>query len=190
MVTRTLTEDQKALVADHMKIVDWHIYTNFTANPTIAGFAQEDLRQTGYLALCIAALHYNGTVKFETYAKVVVHNCLAEYCAKMLPEGKHLSLDMQLELEKDSYCPYDALAATNCQKDFLALESQDLIARSKDKYSGIIRKGIEAMELRLQGYTGPEIAEIYGCKANEITAWIARARQRLREDRHFMAAVS
>lgn len=190
MVAGTLTEAQKALVVANMKIVDWHVYTNFTANPTIAGFAQEDLRQTGYLALCIAALHYNGTVEFETFAQVVVRNCLAEYCSKILPEGRHLSLDVQLETEKDTYCPYDVLSAADSQNAFLTFESQELIARSKEKYSGIIRKGIEAMELRMQGFTGPEIAEMYGCKANEVTAWIARARQRLRADRHFIAAVS
>lgn len=69
MVAASMTAEQKALVVENMHVADKYIFYNYTSNPAIAGFSREDLRQTGYLALCKAALHYNGRVKFETYAQ-------------------------------------------------------------------------------------------------------------------------
>lgn len=189
MVAEIMTDEQKALVVKNLHVADTYIYFNYTSNPAIAGFSREDLRQTGYLALCKAALHYNGCVKFETYAQKVLRSCLADYCIRMLPDGTHVSLDAQLTAECEDN-RYGFLASPDSQNAFDAVDARDLLARCKRKYSGIVRKGIEALELRIQGYTGPEIAEMYGCKPNEITAWISRARKQLRADLGFMSSVS
>lgn len=190
MVAGIMTEAQKALVVQNMHIADKYIYFNYTANPAIAGFSQEDLRQTGYLALCKAALHYNGCVKFETFAQKVLRSSLADYCARTLPSAAELSLDAQIGVDDEDCSRYSFVADSYAEKAFTEIESRDLLDRCKQNYSGITRRGIEAMELRMQGFTGPEIAQMYGCKPNEVTAWISRARQQLRTDQGIISAFS
>jgi len=45
------------------------------------------------------------------------------------------------------------------------------------------------MELKIKGYSGTEIAALYGAKPNEVGAWISRARRKLLRDEEFMAAI-
>ena len=54
--------------------------------------------------------------------------------------------------------------------------------------SGVVRLGLEAMELKVKGMTGQEIAALYGVKPNHVGAWISRAAQRLRSNRAFWSA--
>lgn len=190
MVAGKMTAAQRALVVENMHVADNYVYFNYIANPAIAGFTQEDLRQTGYLALCKAALHYNGKVQFDTYAQKVLRSSLADYCARMLPSWMDQSMDAQLGTDGDDCSLHAFLADSSAQKAFDKMEARDLLACCKQKHSGIIRKGIEALELKMQGFTGPEIAQMYGCKSNEITAWISRARQQLRADLGIQTAVS
>lgn len=190
MVAGRMTEAQRVLVAENLHVADNYVYFNYIVNPAIAGFTQEDLRQTGYLALCKAALYYNGQVKFETFAQKVLRSSLSDYCSKMLPDRMGLSFDAQLGTDDEDCSLYSFLADPGAQAAFSEIETQDLLIRCKQKYSGITRKGIEAMELKMQGFTGPEIAKLYGCKANDIRAWISRAQQKLRADLGVLSAVS
>ena len=52
----------------------------------------------------------------------------------------------------------------------------------KEKYQGVARKGVEAIELKLQGYESVEIADLYGTTVNNVNAWISRARSKLRNE--------
>ena len=56
----------------------------------------------------------------------------------------------------------------------------------KREYSGTARLGIEAIELKLKGYSGKEIADMYGVKPNLVGAWISRAKQKLRKNQVFV----
>lgn len=58
----------------------------------------------------------------------------------------------------------------------------DALGKCKAKYSGITLKGVEAIELKLLGHETREIAERYGTTVNNVNAWIARARSRLKDD--------
>ena len=42
-------------------------------------------------------------------------------------------------------------------------------------------KGIRALRLMADGYSAREIGEQMGASANNVTAWVSRARQYLRE---------
>lgn len=46
---------------------------------------------------------------------------------------------------------------------------------TKKTHKGAVLKGIEAIELRIKGYTGAEIAQMYGVKNNNVTSWISKA---------------
>lgn len=51
----------------------------------------------------------------------------------------------------------------------------------KDKVHGVTAKGIRALRLMADGYTAREIGEQMGASANNVTAWVSRARRYLRE---------
>ena len=64
------------------------------------------------------------------------------------------------------------------------------LEESKERYSGSTRKGIEAIELRLQGYTGKDIAQKYCVNTNYITACISRAQKYLKKDDVFCRMIA
>lgn len=64
------------------------------------------------------------------------------------------------------------------------------LQQSKENCSGSVRKGIEAIELKMQGYSGRDIAERYHMKPNYITACISRAQKHLRQDVVFVRKVA
>ena len=53
----------------------------------------------------------------------------------------------------------------------------------KNRYHGTARIGIEAMELRVRGYSCADIAKLYQKKPNYIGACISRAAEKLRRER-------
>ena len=61
-----------------------------------------------------------------------------------------------------------------------------LLQSVKRQYSGTIRLGIEAIEWKVKGLSGAEIAKMYGVKPNLVGAWIARAASRLKKNGDFM----
>lgn len=69
------------------------------------------------------------------------------------------------------------------------LEEQDicmLLQNCKRQYAGTARLGIEAIEWKVKGLSGAEIAKMYGVKPNLVGAWISRAAGRLKKNRDFM----
>ena len=44
------------------------------------------------------------------------------------------------------------------------------------------RLGVEALELKVKGLSGSDIARLYGAKPNQVGAWISRAAQKIRKD--------
>lgn len=51
----------------------------------------------------------------------------------------------------------------------------------KDKVHGVNAKGIRALRLMADGCTARGIGEQMGASANNVTAWVSRARRYLRE---------
>ena len=60
------------------------------------------------------------------------------------------------------------------------------LRKARSEYTGVVRLGIEALELKVNGMSGQEIAAMYGVKPNLVGAWISRAAQRLRRNREFV----
>jgi len=55
-------------------------------------------------------------------------------------------------------------------------ELMKIVQTAKKTHKGAVLKGIEAIELRIKGYSGAEIARMYGVKNNNVTSWISKAR--------------
>lgn len=129
-----------------------------------------------------------GNIKFATYAEKVVTNGLRTYCRLMCGKQKHhISLPVQSESEEDGLS-MEQLSSADDTLDKL-LEEQDicmLLQNCKRQYTGTARLGIEAIEWKVKGLSGAEIAKMYGVKPNLVGAWISRAAGRLKQNRDFM----
>jgi len=171
-----LNHEQQALVAGHLDVVANILKYTIRANETVQGLGYDDLYQEGCVALCRAALTFNGSAQFKTYAQTVVKNRLIDHCRSVLRQYARTVPMEEQEFPVSGDLPLrpDTLAA---------------LARAKPQYSGVALRGIEAMELKLKGYSGAEIAALYNAKPNEVGAWISRARQKLLRDTEFLAAI-
>lgn len=62
------------------------------------------------------------------------------------------------------------------------LDTDALLSDCKRRYSVVARLGVEALELKIKGYSGADIARLYHTKPNCVGAWISRAAQKIRKD--------
>ncbi|MCI9264564.1 MAG: sigma-70 family RNA polymerase sigma factor [Oscillospiraceae bacterium] len=178
-----LNARQRQLVERHMTVVDWVLRDYITANEGVVGLAREDLRQEGYVWLCHAAAAYDGvSASFGTYARKVVCNGLISHCRKVNNQPRLLSLDQSVENGEPEPGVEDQTEEIIDYADATAL-----LGRLKGKYSGVTKLGIEALELKIKGLDGTEIARLYGVRSNHVSAWISRAAKKLRTDEQFLA---
>ena len=77
-----LSREQQVMVEQHLNLVSIIIRKHITTNEQVRGLEYEDLYQYGCLALCKAAYHFEGRVKFETFAGTVIRNALLDECRK------------------------------------------------------------------------------------------------------------
>ena len=59
---------------------------------------------------------------------------------------------------------------------------EQVLEYGKRTYSGVAKLGVEALELKIAGYSGTDIAKLYGVQPNHVGAWISRAAQKLKKD--------
>lgn len=178
-----LNDEQRQLVEEHLYMVDWVIYKNIFINEAVQGLGREDLYQLGCMALCEAALRFDGRVQFKTYAQVLIKNTLIDACRKAITHKKHCFYSLEDAVPGTDLCFGEtrALAANPPEPDNGAAEQIALqFSKIKNHYTGVALKGIEALELRYKGYTGKEIAALYGTSPKSVFAWISRAKQKLR----------
>lgn len=187
MEIRKLTADQQELVTEHLGLVDKVIHFDIRRNLHNPDYAYEDLYQTGCIGLCMAAASYDGSAPFQAYARKAVYNHLIDYCRGVNRHGLVDCLEAFTEgqLSEATGPSYENVVD---EAAFLVLLEQ--MAEIKQRYSGVTLKGITALELKLQGLSGVDIARMYGVAPNQVSAWIARAKQRLLADPEFLAAIS
>jgi len=186
-----LNDAQRQLVADHIHIVKWAIYDHIEVNENLNGFGYDDLFQEGCLFLCKAAATYvSESAQFDTYAQVVVRNGLLTYCKKMCRIQKPLInlIDVPLDPGDGGSETYaDHFAGEDVFETLISYtDAINLLESVKPEYNGVARLGIEALELKVKGYSGAEIARMWGVEQNHVGAWISRAKKKLRNNERFV----
>lgn len=185
-----LTAEQQRLVEENISIVHWVIVNSIHVNPSVFGLGYDDLFQEGCFFLCQASQSYRPDgCKFPTYAKKVIRNGLISYCRAVCRKERHfcqLELDcygepIQIDVIGMQVFPSDSLT----EKELLAL-----LDERREQYSGVARKGVEALTLRIQGVALKDIAEIYHAPSTHVGAWIVRSLEKLRRDEAFMDAIA
>ena len=184
-----LTRRQQKLAEENLYIVPRIIHKHIIINKSLFGFEYEDLYQEGCIWLCKAAANFREETgaPFTAYAEKVIVNGLRTYCRLMY--GKHQQayiLPLHADPETASFS-LDQIPDCDQQDAIIAeVDTMQLLHDMKQQYTGITRLGIEAIELKIKGYSGKEIAAIYGVQPNLVGAWISRAKSKLKQNDSFM----
>ena len=176
-----MTEYQRRLVEEHLGIVDWVIRCRIkvTGQPLLS---YEDFYQIGCEALCRAAMQYDPKRgSFEPFGSRYVYNAMISHCRK---ENSHTYHAANLSVDEDGDpCLFRTLGEEpDFESGITSALLREILAEYRKQCSGIMKRGVEAIELKSLGYSTREIAKRYGTTVNNVNAWISRARSRLRSD--------
>ena len=165
-----MTDYQNELVMEHLDLVNWVIRTRISV-PNRPLLTYDDFYAIGCEAICRAALKYQAdSGEFAPFACRYIYNAIIDHCRAM---NYRLQRSVDAGFEEGEVF-FDLLAHTTV--DFEAEVTDDsamaALRACKEKYQGVARKGVEAIELKLQGYESVEIADLYGTTVNNVNASI------------------
>lgn len=146
-----MTDYQNELVMEHLDLVNWVIRTRISV-PNRPLLTYDDFYAIGCEAICRAALKYQAdSGEFAPFACRYIYNAIIDHCRAM---NYRLQRSVDAGFEEGEVL-FDLLAHTTV--DFEAEVTDDsamaALRACKEKYQGVARKGVEAIELKLQGYT-------------------------------------
>lgn len=163
-----LTAEQQRKAGENMGLVG-KVIADKVHGTYFGRYTREDLFQIGCIGLCKAAATDKGGC-FSTYAYRLIWN---EICTALISATRKASGEQPMEL------PILEIQGTN--GEFTStLELEDLLERGERTATGVAKKGIQALRLRLKGYSTREIGACLGAPDNYVTAWEAKARSYLR----------
>lgn len=172
--------DQRKLVEENVNLVKQVIARSISPNECIAGLGYEDLYQEGCVALCKASGSYSKKeIPFAAYARSVIKNALIDYCRGI--ENRH-AREGPVDLEQIDECLLSDCANISAPEklDFTLQDAIKLLNDVGTNYTGSMKKGVDALKLRLYGMSGKEIASLYGTRPQLVGAWISKAAKKLR----------
>ena len=181
-----MTDIERKLTEDHLSIVAKVIQTLTCGCRYVSYDERQDLLQIGNLALCKAAMNYDGNRPFETYAKVVIRNAIYDYWRSLQKERTYTcSMDAIADNETDT--SYQQLLADTSSLQHWEQEHNlrsiyEYLQTLQNVNCTTIKKGIQALLLQQNGYTSQEISKHYGVPASHVRAWKSKARKYLQQD--------
>lgn len=181
-----MTDIERKLTEDHLSIVAKVIQTLTCGCRYVSYDERQDLLQIGNLALCKAAMNYDGNRPFETYAKVVIRNAIYDYWRSLQKERTYTcSMDAIADNETDtSYQQLlaDTSSLQNWEQEHNLRSIYEYLQTLQNVNCTTIKKGIQALLLQQNGYTSQEISKHYGVPASHVRAWKSKARKYLQQD--------
>lgn len=181
-----MTDIERKLTEDHLSIVAKVIQTLTCSCRYVSYDERQDLLQIGNLALCKAAMNYDGNRPFETYAKVVIRNAIYDYWRSLQKERTYTcSMDAIADNETDtSYKQLlaDTSSLQNWEQEHNLRSIYEYLQTLQNVNCTTIKKGIQALLLQQNGYTSQEISKHYGVPASHVRAWKSKARKYLQQD--------
>lgn len=189
-----MTDIERKLTEDHLPIVAKVIQTLTCSCRYVSYDERQDLLQIGNLALCKAAMNYDGSRPFETYAKVVIRNAIYDYWRSLQKERTYTrSMDAIADNETDtSYQQLlaDTSSLQNLEQEHNLRSIYEYLQTLQNVNCTTIKKGIQALLLQQNGYTSQEISKHYGVPASHVRAWKSKARKYLQQDATLYALLS
>lgn len=189
-----MTDIERKLTEDHLSIVAKVIQTLTCGCRYVSYDERQDLLQIGNLALCKAAMNYDGNRPFESYAKVVIRNAIYDYWRSLQKERTYTcSMDAIADNETDtSYQQLlaDTSSLQNLEQEHNLRSIYEYLQTLQNVNCTTIKKGIQALLLQQNGYTSQEISKHYGVPASHVRAWKSKARKYLQQDATLYALLS
>ena len=156
----------------------------------------DDYRQTAYFTLCNKAYKYDGSTKFITFANTVIINAMIDkYRREKNRNIEMVSLNDACFESEDETNLMDFLASENdTENEVLTRVTNDMVkkyirnAKNKCTAKTTVR-GFEALELKLEGYSGEEIACMFNVPSNSVRSWMSKAKKLLLCEKDFVELV-
>lgn len=182
-----LNDEQRRLVEEHLDIIDKVLRKTVPFNSGLCGMEYDDFYQIGAIGLCKAAVTYQShfDTAFETYAFRVVKNAVLDHLRSILRKRAAYATFMS---EAERYM--EQINSPSPDTEMYEKLTLTALSERKVRYADTARKGIDAMVLKMLGYSGRDIAEKYSVKPNYITACISRAKKCLRNDKEFLKMIA
>ena len=142
--------------------------------------------------MCKAAFSYQPEkgASFSTFARKVITNGLRTYCRIMCNKQKRLT-NLMINAESNDELLFEQTSVEDEWERIISqYDTMCLLGALKKQYNGSVRLGIEALEWKVKGFTGSEIAKMYGVKPNLVGAWISKAVKKLRKNGMFILWIS
>ena len=189
-----MTDIERKLTEDHLSIVAKVIQTLTCGCRYVSYDERQDLLQIGNLALCKAAMNYDGNRPFETYAKVVIRNAIYDYW-RSLQKDRTYTCSMDAIADNETDTSYQQLLADtsslqNLEQEHNLRSIYEYLQTLQNVNCTTIKKGIQALLLQQNGYTSQEISKHYGVPASHVRAWMSKARKYLQQDATLYALLS
>lgn len=192
---KALNHEQIQLVKNHLHLVPQMVHALTRCYSHLSREESEELIQTGYLALCNAAVKYNPETPFPPYARAAIRNSIYDYwrdCRKR--KVTFCSLEALLTDEDGgAYEPDFPLPGNrNISPEQAILSNAPIsyLQELEQKNSTYLQKGIASLRLQQIGYTSDELAKIYGVPSNRVRAWQSKARKLLKQDQELYALLA
>ena len=167
-----MTDYQDALVLENLDLVNWVIRTRISI-PNRPLLTYDDFYAIGCEAICRAALKYQPDMgAFAPFACRYIYNAIVDHCRAM-----NYRLERNVEISEDENASLlDMLTCTSVDFDETVTDATAMsaLAACKEKYNGVARKGVEAIEMKLKGYEATEIAKHYALFYLELTSGLRR----------------
>ncbi len=168
-----LTEEQRIKVEANMGLVNKVIQDCVHTPDKGCIYDYDDLFQIGCIGLCKAAQTDRPGHKsaFSTYAYRLIRNEIYTQLEYATRRGRELATDPE-------GLPCAILDVDLGEQDACE-ELMRLLDRAEMTAAGTTAKGLQAIRMRIDGFSCREIGEHFGSPANHVTAWIAKARKHL-----------
>ena len=191
-MTTPMTPRQRQLAEEHMDLVP-RMVAALTKGFSLSIDQRRELCQTGYLALCRAAVSCRDGYDFPPYANAAIRNAIYDFWRRDIREKDRLCPLM--EDQPDPFCgrPGPSAPEEGPEAFFLSLKDTEAgayLETLKAAQCSTIQKGIEALCFQMEGYSSKELSAHYRAPANHIRAWQSKARRFLAKDATLCALLS
>ncbi|WP_286076993.1 sigma-70 family RNA polymerase sigma factor [Thomasclavelia cocleata] len=178
---------------ENMNLIHF-VINNFVQNKeNLTGLCtREDLFQVGSMALCHAITTYNEkTGAFSTYATNVIknriYNALRDSKDRILDSSANIDDDDSDFIESNISLRYNEYEKV--EDELFEINQKEVLYNIAKRYSGISQKGVIAIQLMTQGYSCKAIAKVFDTDEKNLTAWISRARTKLKNEPEILRLV-
>lgn len=155
----------------------------------------EDCLQEAYILIWKKADKFNPDKEFGPFARRVITNGLIDLYKRNRELKKELlSLDYDVQDEEGNGVELVDLLKGENETENQALQNitvellHKYIEKSKESCTVVSTvKGFEALELKIAGYSGEQIAKMYDVSSNSVRFWMSNARKILSHEENIVA---